>query len=151
MNTKHLSIQFATSVLVSGAMLLSPGCQSGQDMGRSGQVHVEAIDHKSLDVSKPSVRQDGADLVISGTIRKQPQSSGPGIGHLHVELVNASGAVLQRTTIDWTPPSLPPQRPGRGGRVAYYTARVPWALPQNATIRVSVAGDSHTNTASIRE
>jgi len=143
MSTNYYRVARVVSLFAACTALLNSGCYSTSDLARDGHVQVQAVDTRSLDIGIPSVRQDGSDLVVSGMIRKYPQTAGPTMGHLHVELINPTGEVIQWAVAEWSPPALHASRPGRGGNGGHYYVRVPWTIPRDVMIRVSVGKDSH--------
>jgi hypothetical protein len=118
-------------VAVGITIMMACGCASNRiDLVDNGMVTVETIDSKPVSVSRASVYQDGADLVISGTVKRQYHTVIADRGHIDIIVLAPDGAALTRMCGHYKP------RLSRKKRAAHFTARLPLPLQRGSVVRI---------------
>ena len=121
------------------------GCTGFSDGAGAGGAPVELVPSERIALGKPAIVETDAGVTITGRVSRIGTVGGPARGHVHVELVDASGKVIQSARDEWFPP-IPPLRVGRSRpSAASYAVTFPTPLPAEGKVRVIVGTDSHQN------
>ena len=130
-----------------GSLALMTGCAVKRDLVSAGAIKPELLASKAYSLSTPTVREDGDDLVVYGTVQRRdfaPLRLGRA-AHVHVSLLDASGQVVAKTTASCSAP------PGRGSprspgpRSASYRAKLASPPTTRGTVRVAVDSERHAD------
>ena len=142
MTTKQTIFRPAPLLALSLAALLGGCAATGPDLARSGQVRYDLPDSHGPTYSRPRVRTDGEQTVVSGTVRPRSHSGSSRTGHVHVELIDPDGDVLASGRGKLTG-GVRPSPPIRRAAAAGYRVRLDAVPPPGATVRVTSDRDRH--------
>ena len=109
---------------------------------RSGAVRYDLPGSRGLIYSRPRVRTDGDETVVTGTVRPLGRGGPSRFVHVHVELVAPDGDVLASGRGSLTG-GIRPAPPIRRAAAAGYRVRLNAAPPPGSTVRVSLDRDPH--------
>lgn len=112
--------------------VLLSGCLYGKpDLIRDGSVQLRTETSRQVRLTGISARQQGEELVVSGSVWRRGLTSAVLTGHVDVTVVGPDGNPVQEVATAYTPSNIPQ----RGPRRSHFTARLRGA-PEGATIKV---------------
>ena len=111
--------------------------QPPKDLVSSGLMKFQPVPTNEADLPTPKVALSDDVMMISGVVKRKPDYNGPLDGHVKIELLDASGQVLEQFPIEWQPQDVPLN----GTREAEYALNYGWVPPEGTTLRVSVVED----------
>lgn len=115
------------------------GCLYGKpDLIRDGSVQLRTEPSKNVVLTGVSARQEGDQLVVSGSVRRRGLPSAVLTGHVDLTLVGPDGKPIQEVAKAYTPSNIPQ----RGPRQSYFTARFVAVPVEGTTIRLRHHGGS---------
>jgi len=118
------------------------GCTGVSGGAGAGGAPVELVPSERIALGKPAIVETDAGVTITGRVSRIGRVGGPARGHVHVELMDASGNVVQSARDEW----FPPLRVGRSRpNAASYAVTFPTPLPAKGKVKVIVGTDSHQN------
>ena len=131
-------------IYLMSAALIVTGCASGpMGLVKTGELFIEPIPSSRVYFSNLTVRQEGTELVIAGSVSRR-NSAFFGSGHVDVAVVAPTGEVLWKASVIYTPRKLrktPGARKHRGSR---FEARLPCVPPQKTTIRIAYHASAYS-------
>jgi hypothetical protein len=115
--------------------LLFAGCESvfETDLVKKGAVVSQAGQSPVVDLSPPSVMQNGDAVDITGTVTRKPGFDGAiQNGYVLVQILDAKGTEIDELWSTWTPANIPTD----GARQSTYEIHYLWNPPPGTTVNV---------------
>jgi hypothetical protein len=129
-------MKFTLICTTTALALMTVGCAThGKDLVSTGRVHVEHIDTDQVTLLPPSVKLNGDVTELRGVVQRKPGYDGPVDGHVQIQILDASGALVDEFPLNWEPDPIPTT----GKRQAQYELSYGLTPPQGATVRVSIS------------
>ena len=131
-----------------GSLALLAGCAASGDLISAGTIKSKTSGSRSLSLTTPTVREEGQELIVYGTVQRRdftPLRLGQ-VAHVHVLLVDASGQVLSKTATSSSSPIGRGNPRAPGPRSASYRARLQGPVPARSTVRVAIDSAHDTDT-----
>lgn len=123
----------ALVLILVGMITGGVGCASGRvNLVDQGLVTVERIDPETSCISRPTVYQNGDELVISGKV-KCTRFRGFSLGHIDIAIVSAEGGLLQSLSVLYYPRIIP----RKGGRESRFQVSLPLRPPKGTVVRLA--------------
>jgi hypothetical protein len=123
MKVKGLSVFLGVS-LVTTVMVLSGCATRSANLVKAGKVKLELVPSSGNYVSRVEVKQDGDELVITGTVKRR-NFSGIGGGHVDVSLISPEGEILEQVSTYYTPRIISRKRGSSRHRGSHFEVRLP--------------------------
>lgn len=125
-----------TNLIVVGAalVLITNGCATNKPLPPG--LHTVTKSNGGVKVLSVGLLDDGAGLLVHGTVERTSGYYGSPFRHLDLEVAGPDGQVLSQQAVNFSPNPIPFSRfsPGR----SVYTARISETPPAGSTISVSV-------------
>ena len=123
------------AVLVSAAAVIT-GCSGrGPDLVSNGTLSLEKVNAKGIHVMWVELRQEGEDVIVTGSLVSKGVSNWRRSGHVRVQLLDANGGVVEQACSDLIYMCL--RGPGRGPRIKDFKIRMHATASQGETARVT--------------
>jgi len=124
------------------AVLIASGCATGSGGTFQAEGLVIELTHTPMvSFSKLAASQEGAQLVLTGNLRRRNQAFS-GRGHVDVAVISPAGEVLAQKSVIYSPKILSKTPGARNHRPSRFEARLNYVPPQGSTIKVSYHASS---------
>ena len=104
------------------------GCATNQ-MSQKTEITIEKVDSSSVKITHAFLKETGDGLVLSGEVKRKHHSHSAIPGHLHLELIQPNGDVVNKAEIHHT-------RKANSDHIAVFKIILPTDLAEGTVVRV---------------
>ncbi len=120
-------------ILVAAVVFIS-GCATSNVNPNATSVLFESISPKGVILSNVRAYEDADELVIRGKVKRTFNNCCDATrGHIDIAVVAPDGFVVDIVSVPYTPRDIPRVR----SRTSHFTARLPYTLPEDITLRIT--------------
>ncbi len=120
-------------ILVTVAVFIS-GCATSNVNPNETSALFERMPSKGVIVNNVRAYEDGDELVIYGKVKRTSNNCCDTTrGHVDIAVVAPDGPILDIVSVLYTPRDIPRVR----SRTSRFTARLPYTLPEDITLRIT--------------
>ncbi len=133
---------FSKFLLATGlrlAIILISGCATTSvDQVKNASVLFERMPSEDVVVSEVRAVEDGDGLVIHGKVKRTARNCCDSArGHVDIAIVGPDGAIVDMLSVPYSPRNIPKVR----SRSARFTARLPYKVPEDVSLRIAYHND----------
>lgn len=122
-------------VLVSAAVVFVCGCSTSDvNYRNAAAVRFERVPSEGVFITDVGAYEDGGEMVVYGKVKRAGNNCCDAVrGHVDIAVVAADGLVLDVVNVMYSPRNIPKTR----SRKSRFTARLPYTLGKDVTLRMT--------------
>ena len=124
----------AATVLISGCATPNLDLATETQPPDKATVLFQRVPSEDVVVSEVRAVRDAEGLTIYGRVQRTPDNCcDPARGHVDISIVGPDGVVVDTVSVPYSPRNIPKVRT----RSARFTARIPYAIPEDVPLRIT--------------
>ena len=129
---------FLAGIIVVVAVVVVSGCARSNVNPNEASVLFEFMPSKGIIISNVRAYEDADELVVYGKVKRTFNNCCNATrGHIDIATVAPDGSVLDVVSVLYTPRDIPRVT----SRTSHFTARLPYTLPEDMTLRITYHGN----------